>query len=121
MNEQLIIYLWSISENASIAFGVSSIVLGIGSICLTIGAFSNEISKWWLCTWIVAFFFLFMTIFIPSKQDLALIWAYPYLKNGVSQVAQNKELNKLPDNIMSLTNTYLEKQIKEIKENKEGE
>ena len=38
---------------------------------------------------------------------------------GAEKVVTNEKLNKIPDNIMELTNTYLEEQIKEIKSNKE--
>ena len=51
-----------------------------------------------------------LAVFIPSKQDLALIFAYPYLKTGVQNVAQSKTVSKL----QTVANKYLDKIIADL-------
>jgi hypothetical protein len=125
-NEQIWIYLWSISENISTALqviGVLGSIFGLfGAIAITTMVLDKECSKWFLLLWISYLIFptiFFISLLIPSKNDIALIWAAPYLKAGAEKVVTNEKLNKIPDNIMELTNIYLEEQIKEIKSNKE--
>lgn len=122
-NEQIWIYLWSISENISIALGVIGILGSVFGLVVTITittmVLDKEYSKWFLSLWILYLIFptiFFISLLIPSKNDIALIWAAPYLKAGAEKVVANEKLNKIPDNIMDLTNAYLEKQLKEIKE-----
>ena len=51
-----------------------------------------------------------LALFIPSKQDLALIFAYPYMKAGVEQAAQSETVKKLT----TISTKYLDKVIADL-------
>jgi hypothetical protein len=121
MNEQFIIYLWSISENVQLFLFLTGV---FGTIFGTIGAAiicCESVSKWRFTSILVPIICVFMLLFsnlIPSKNDIALIWAYPYIKQGAIQVVSNEQVKKLPDNVLKVANTYLEKTLKDLdKEN----
>ena len=56
---------------------------------------------------VIGMFSFILAIFIPSKQDLALIFAYPYMKAGVEQAAQSETVKKLT----TISTKYLDKVI----------
>lgn len=132
MNEQLAIYLWSISENIKfsiITAGFVALVLGNiisltkadvdkSELSYTDKKYETKVEKIQkelirnviTCTTTGALLLLTAGI-IPSKQDLALIFAYPYLKSGAEQVIQSETMNKL----VTISNKYLDEVIKERK------
>lgn len=125
MNEQFLIYLWSVSENVRILLG------NIGYLLLTLTGLSyfmmmpvsgcldwDTIKINWLSInkklLIVGIITTVLCSFIPSKQDLALIFTYPYIKKGVVNVAQSKQMQKLSE----VSNLHLDKVIKDLKNGK---
>lgn len=130
--EQSAIYLWSIIDNISNTFSAimfisSSIILIlflIGSICQ-----DNSNRKWLSedekkcyisCRDNAIKYIKFVTIFliiatigrtlIPCKQDLALIFAYPYIKRGAINIVQLEPAKK----IMKAGNLYLDSIINSL-------
>ena len=120
--EQFYIYLWSISENVAISLGNISISLLIITPFLfpLLYEFSDMTSKEVLPvvkrTAISGLILLFIAILIPSKQDLALLFMYPYIKQGTETVIKSETLNKMK----TMTNLYLDEQIKNLKEHRGG-
>lgn len=128
MNEQFVIYLWSISES------VKAFVSVLATMTLFAGPFivsyiwENESNKnpYQRCTeefenheekikkkaWhriivcvIISFILGLTAILIPSKKDLALILAYPYLKSSTEHTIQSGPIKK----ITKIANKYLDK------------
>ena len=58
----------------------------------------------------IGMFSFILAIFIPSKQDLALIFAYPYMKAGIEQAAQSETVKKLT----TISTKYLDKVIADL-------
>lgn len=115
MNEQLIIYLWSISENIErIMLSIGLFFLGGVPVILSIHAEVNNKGDLPLMPTIssvlIGLFFIVACNLIPSKQDLALIITYPYLKNGVTQVVESNTTTKL----LQVSNKYLDNLIKDL-------
>lgn len=114
MNEQLAIYLWSISENLSyglVGIGIAVIILGIvlfpAIAMMEDGDFpSGKV----ISSAIVGFIMFALSGLVPSKQDLALIFAYPYLKSGAEQVIQSETMKK----IATISSKYLDKVIADL-------
>ena len=121
--EQFYIYLWSISENVKWIFDSIVFLSFIGIICspLVCAMFSDlddspadilKKSKRSVITFIIVGSISFLIgNLIPSKQDLALIWTYPYIKQGTEKVINSATSKKLLD----VTNAYLDKQLKDLK------
>jgi len=136
MSEQFAIYLWSISESIReviITLNIISIILfalaGIFYLVFKGEEFSNRRfgeddkdylyaknvsliiqSKFYLIVVVVVFSGL-LTALIPSKQDIAIIWAYPYIKAGVT----SEKVQAIPNKVLDLANGYLDKEIGKIK------
>lgn len=113
--EQWAIYWWSISE------GIQSFLIITGVMLVIMGPFFGGM----LCTdedtvnagkvtivsgLVIGMFSFILAVFIPSKQDLALIFAYPYMKAGVEQAAQSETVKKLT----TISTKYLDKVIADL-------
>jgi hypothetical protein len=112
MNEQFIIYLWSILENLVSLLVVIGVAFAI-VIPLAIFLYTEERGQKprtvnIITSIIIGSLLLICTNFIPSKQDLALIIAYPYLKNGVMKLEKSDTTTKL----LQVSNKYLDSLIK---------
>lgn len=108
--EQWAIYWWSIIEN------ITFFVVFTGICVLILGSFiaaMNESTKGTIASIITGVILLFTAVFIPSKQDLALIFAYPYMKAGVEQAAQSETVKKLT----TISTKYLDKVIADLEKN----
>lgn len=112
--EQFAIYLWSIVENIQCLLCIAGIVMMLGGPLITISmaATMDEDfpAKGMAKCIITGIILLFLTSLIPSKQDLALIFAYPYLKSGVQNIAQSETVSKL----QTVSSKYLDKIIAEL-------
>ena len=107
MSEQWAIYWWSIIDN------IKFFLITMGVCILIIGSFIAAISeslKGTIASIITGTIVLFMAVFIPLKQDLALIFAYPYMKAGVEQAAQSETVKKLS----TISTKYLDKVIADL-------
>lgn len=112
--EQFAIYLWSISTNLQsmcLINGLFGIFLGGFLWFLAQGDSDGEsflpvLKNWFIsgCVCIVLF------ALIPDRQSLALIFAYPYIKSGVQNVTQSKQMQKLSQ----VSTLYLDKVIKDL-------
>lgn len=113
--EQWAIYWWSISEGIQtflIITGVMLIIMGPfigGMLCsdedtATAGVITIVSGL------VIGMFSFILAVFIPSKQDLALIFAYPYMKAGVEQAAQSETVKKLT----TISTKYLDKVIADL-------
>lgn len=113
--EQWAIYWWSISE------GIQTFLIITGIVLVIMGPFVGGM----LCTdsdtakaggvtivsgLVIGMLSFILAIFIPSKQDLALIFAYPYMKAGVEQAAQSETVKKLT----TISTKYLDKVIADL-------
>jgi len=122
MTEQIAIYLWSISENIKISLSIAGTFLLLLSPFLFMFADLNLldynsakdalplVKK----TVIASSVLIILALLIPSKNDLALIFLYPHIKNGTETVIKSETMNKM----RKLTNLYLDEQIKNLKESK---
>ena len=114
MSEQLAIYLWSISENLScglVGIGIAVIILGIvlfpAIAMMEDGDFPfGKV----VASCVVGAIFMSLSGLIPRKQDIALIFAYPYLKAGAEQAVQSEAVKK----ITTISNKYLDKVIMDL-------
>ena len=118
LSEQWAIYWWSISEGIQtflIITGIMLVIMGpfIGCMLCT----SDDTEKAGKATivsgLVIGMFSFILAIFIPSKQDLALIFAYPYMKAGVEQAAQSETVKKLT----TISTKYLDKVIADLEKN----
>lgn len=126
MNEQLAIYLWSISEGlcgylvglsllGCIGGGITAFIGFTTSGCRGVSEdMTKNIYRYGKNAFIVGLLIGGMTILIPSKQDLALIFTYPTLKSGVTTAINSKQMQKL--NKASIL--YLDKVIKDLEKQK---
>lgn len=55
-----------------------------------------------------------LSAIIPSKQDLALIFLYPKIKQGTINAVQSDTTKKM----VEVLNGYLDKQLKDLKNDK---
>ena len=115
MSEQWAIYWWSISENIQMYFGIGGAILlcvvPIIGIALASDRDTEEYGWPTIKVGIIAgLIHIFIALFIPSKQDLALIFAYPYMKAGVEQAAQSETVKKLS----IISTKYLDKVIADL-------
>ena len=113
--EQWAIYWWSISENIQMYFSISGIIflcivpiIGMGlASCRDTEDYAWPTIKAGI---IAGLIHIVLALFIPSKQDLALIFAYPYMKAGVEQAAQSETVKKLT----TISTKYLDKVIADL-------
>ena len=115
MSEQWAIYWWSISENIKIYLGIAGamclFVLPLIGMALSSDTDTEEYAWPVIKTGIIAGIIqLMLCVFVPSKQDLALIFAYPYMKAGVEQAAQSETVKKLS----TISTKYLDKVIADL-------
>lgn len=115
MAEQWAIYWWSISENIRLYLGISGAILlcvvPIIGIALASDRDTEEYGWPTIKVGIIAgLLHIILSLFIPSKQDLALIFAYPYMKAGVEQAAQSETVKKLT----TISTKYLDKVIADL-------
>ena len=115
LSEQWAIYWWSISEGIQtflIITGIMLVIMGPFIGCMLCTAEDTEkAGKATIVSGLVIGMFSFiLAIFIPSKQDLALIFAYPYMKAGVEQAAQSETVKKLT----TISTKYLDKVIADL-------
>lgn len=120
--EQFLIYLWILLTNTketisifiNILIGLTLFVLLFRAIAF-ICAFTEEEKKTIIKTsnivLIITFISIIINILIPTKEQIALIFLYPTIKNTTIKTIQSKEFQKI-NNILNL---YLDKQIKELK------
>lgn len=114
MNEQFLIYLWSISEN------IRNLLIG-GGVTLLFSAFIVFLSEqaeddkdFWvdilrkLC--VSGVICIFLAILVPNKNDLALVFTYPYIKQGAEKVVQSGSVKKL----CVISTKYLDHIIKDL-------
>lgn len=113
--EQWAIYWWSIAENIQMYLVIggciaATIVPVVGSVLCS----DSDTAKAGVITIIsglvIGILSLMLSVFIPSKQDLALIFAYPYMKAGVEQAAQSETVKKLT----TISTKYLDKVIADL-------
>lgn len=121
--EQIAIYLWSISEGIKTFLNVTGVLLLVGSpFTLTFADTDyykydiKNVMPLFKKTLITGLLLLMFSLLIPVKKDLALIFLYPHIKNGTETVVKSETMNKMKQ----LTNLYLDEQIKNLKDNKNG-
>jgi len=80
-----------------------------------------------LITVFISVFSGVVNVFVPTTKEMIVISVIPRVANVMSagsdelvkqvkNMGKNKELQKLPNNAMSLVNSYLEEKVKEIKD-----
>lgn len=116
--EQILIYLWSISDGISfLLFIIALLSFFVALFLLLSFAFSeniewDDVKSYVYRGGIMAIIFAVLCIAIPSKQDLALIFLYPSIKQGTLNVVQSDTTKKM----VEVLNGYLDKQLKELKQ-----
>ena len=114
--EQFLIYLWSISEGISFLFLIiASLSFFVVIWLLLTIAFDGDLEwddakSYIYRSGIMAIIFAVLCIAIPSKQDLALIFLYPSIKQGTLNVVQSDTTKKM----VEVLNGYLDKQLEEL-------
>ena len=112
--EQWVIYWWSISTNLQgglVGIGIAIIICGI-ILFPAMAMMEDEdfpVTKVTTSV-IIGAIMCSLAGLIPSKQDLALIFAYPYMKAGVEQAAQSETVKKLT----TISTKYLDKVIADL-------
>ena len=113
--EQWAIYWWSISTNIQcglIALGAGIMLFGV--IMFPVFSMMEDDDKFPIqkivYSLIVGILMCLLGGLVPSKQDLALIFAYPYMKAGVEQAAQSETVKKLT----TISTKYLDKVIADL-------
>lgn len=115
--EQFLIYLWSISEGIRfLLFVVALLSSSVIIYLLLAGAFNgtfewDEVKSYVYKGATLIAVFSILCAAIPSKQDLALIFLYPSIKQGTLNVVQSDTTKKM----VEVLNGYLDKQLKELK------
>lgn len=115
LSEQWAIYWWSISEGIQtflIITGIMLVIMGpfIGCMLCTDDNTAKTGGATIVSGLVIGMLSFILAIFIPSKQDLALIFAYPYMKAGVEQAAQSETVKKLT----TISTKYLDKVIADL-------
>ena len=114
--EQFLIYLWSISEGVRFILfmiGLAAIVIiSFVMICFIMDEYVkwDEIKSYVFKGTTIALTSFILCVAIPSKQDLALIFLYPSIKQGTLNVVQSDTTKKM----VEVLNGYLDKQLKEL-------
>lgn len=116
--EQFLIYLWSISEGISFLLFLVTLFSSFVAIFLLLAVAIDsyfewdEVKSYVYGSGVMAIIFAILCTAIPSKQDLALIFLYPSIKQGTINVVQSDTTKKM----VEVLNGYLDKQLKELKE-----
>lgn len=115
LSEQWAIYWWSISEGIQtflIITGIMLVIMGpfVGGMLCTDDNTAKAGGATIVSGLVIGMLSFILAIFIPSKQDLALIFAYPYMKAGVEQAAQSETVKKLT----TISTKYLDKVIADL-------
>lgn len=116
--EQFLIYLWSISNQISAVLffvGAASIITVIITLvtqlpCAVDDSEMDQIKRIILTPGIIGVIAFTLCSLIPSKQDLALIFLYPKIKQGTINAVQSDTTKKM----VEVLNGYLDKQLKEL-------
>lgn len=118
--EQFCIYLWAISEN------IRNFTLTVGLLASIIAPLlfpilyecsdmdMKDIVPIFAKTLASGLVLILLTLLIPSKQGLALMFMFPYVKQGTETVIKSETMNKMKQ----MTNLYLDEQIRNLKGNK---
>ena len=126
MNEQFLLYLWCISKSVCGLLNFIGVITVIGFIIVGIVILAFYFENDWeehrikcikLIEKCILSFCLSLCCFltsalIPSKNDLALIWAYPILKQNIMQ----KDVKTIPSKILDVSNLYLDKIKKDLEQ-----
>jgi small-conductance mechanosensitive channel len=59
----------------------------------------------------LSLFIILLAALTPSKEDFAVIYVLPKLKNGVVSVATSKQVQTIPDKLLQLANKKLDEMI----------
>lgn len=117
MNEQFLIYLWSISENIRNLFIGGSTVLFFSAFIVFLGEKLEEDKDFWVDIlrklFVSGVICMFLAILIPNKNDLALVFTYPYIKQGTEKAVQSETAKKLH----IISTKYLDSIIKDLEAN----
>ena len=103
----------------TVAFIIFAIIAGVAILCVciliaTMGTYDadeidkiakREIKKITISSLIVGFIMLMVTLFIPSKQDMYLIYG---AGNVIDYCQDNPKIKELPDNAVEALNTWLD-------------
>lgn len=118
--EQFLIYLWSISGGISLLLFIIALLsfLAVFFLLLTF-AFDDDfewdkVKPYVYRSGVMTIIFAVLCTAIPSKQDLALIFLYPSIKQGTLNVVQSDTTKKM----IEVLNGYLDKQLKELNNGK---
>lgn len=117
--EQFLIYLWSISNQISRflffvggASVITVIVMLIEQLPYAVeDSEIDQIKRIILTSGIIGVIAFISCSLIPSKQDLALIFLYPKIKQGTINAVQSDTTKKM----VEVLNGYLDKQLKDLK------
>ncbi len=120
MNEAILIWLYiSISDAITSAVVVSFVALvASGFSILTFWVNEDDTATatmWAKRAAIVWVSFLFMSSFIPSKEDIKYIIGGAAVWNSAEYLASSEEAKQIPDNILKAMNSFLEETQKEDK------
>lgn len=113
--EQWAIYWWSIAENIKTFLIITGLLLAlvgpfIGALLCSDSDTAKVGGATVISTLIIGVLNITLAVFIPSKQDIALMFAYPYMKAGVEQAAQSETVKKLT----TISTKYLDKVIADL-------
>lgn len=113
--EQWAIYWWSVLENIQTFLIITGLILAlVGPFIGALLCSDSDTAKCGGATIISSLVLgvlgIMIAVFIPSKQDMALMFAYPYMKAGVEQAAQSETVKKLT----TISTKYLDKVIADL-------
>ena len=113
--EQWAIYWWSVLENIQTFLVITGLILAlVGPFIGALLCSDSDTAKYGGATIISSLVMgglgIMLAVFIPSKQDMALMFAYPYMKAGVEQAAQSETVKKLT----TISTKYLDKVIADL-------
>lgn len=118
MNEQLMIYLWSISGSVAGFFYTVGVLgtfiaffaaVGLTGLYVDGDIKTKKIFLIWIIP-VITLSAIIVPVLIPSKQDIALIWAYSYIKASVT----SEKVQNIPKKILNIANEYLDKELEKI-------
>ena len=103
----------------TVAFIIFAIIAGVAILCVciliaTMGTYDTDeideiakrkIKKITISSLIVEFITLMVALFIPSKQDMYLIYG---VGNVIDYCQDNQKVKELPDNTVEALNTWLD-------------
>lgn len=117
MNE--IYWITVLGSLHTVAFIIFAIIAGVAILCVciliaTMGTYDTDeideiakrkIKKITISSLIVGFITLMVALFIPSKQDMYLIYG---VGNVIDYCQDNQKVKELPDNAVEALNTWLD-------------